>query len=147
MLSISFLDATQHPTQQHTHSSAPTTQSGELSVTAVDDSLLPLNLSHFPTVEGVHIHVYTSIYMCIHVRTFVYTHCHTNYTEGLSHFRDVVSTLLQHYISVSAEVHVHCTWMQCTCVCYFMTSGWYIIHVHVHASMYIHVHVHKEYCL
>ena len=69
-------------------------------------------------------YMYMYMYMYIHVPVLACTCIHVYYlctcqyctciiAEGLSHLHDTVSTLLQRYISVSAEVkclyiHVHC---------------------------------------
>jgi hypothetical protein len=55
MLSVSFLDATHHSTHHPPPSSSSLAlQTDLMSVSALDQSLLPLNLSHLPSVQGVH---------------------------------------------------------------------------------------------
>ena len=62
MLSVSFLDATHHSTHHH-HPPPLTAEAGDLmSVSALDQSLLPINLTRLPAVQGGPILLSTGYY-------------------------------------------------------------------------------------
>ena len=119
MLSISFLDATQYPSVphlSHPHPShphpPPLPRNVDLSVASLDHSLLPVSLSNLPALQGARV-------MCLHahIHVYMYMYIFFYYTEGLSHLHDAVTALLQHYISLSAEVRYMYTYMYMYSTC------------------------------
>lgn len=87
MLSISFLDATNHPTNSsHAHSFIPshdydsqpnvlpatsTTQTSNVATSSLDHSLLPLNIYNLPALQGIYIpNVIILMYMYISMHAY-----------------------------------------------------------------------------